>query len=945
MTNISEKDVDYKVQQQFEKLGFYYFTSFRNEPYKSLIGRLIPDGLLVYSNNLLIIENKVELKDEDKARQQLSTYVETVISNGWKGDIVCIFGHKDGVKIYDRDLNEQQVELNTILEAKFNKITQSAETLFHDLHNFIVKNIKTDDNNELCFLCLALLLTTMKTDISNTKDEIIYKIVKDIVKKDIPELSPLVQNIKPEHISILIKKVYTLYAMVGKDVYLKLYQEFCKYSKANDEKNIVLTPDWIVRLMTKCLELDPNKKYNIFDPCVGTGSLIMGCADDNNTLYGCEINKKMYVLCKGLFLMFNPRYSVQLKDMFKIKANTKFDRIIMNPPYTKKLTGKHAIEFITYSVEHFLKDDGILVAIFPTNQLQKIGQYQKYKEYIYNNCDILSVINLGKCFKDAGVTCSILALRKTCVKNNIETKLFNLGFNKDIAYKVPHKGLEFTNKGLELLNKIYNNEVFDDNNNFGTTVNINDYTIDWTIRNDMVVDAIHDVIVRKIKIEKENMFHNIHNYLDQHFEDNEIDYNTICDIIRNARTKVNGIKSNYYREYKLSDILTFVANGDGSIVISKMKEGEYPLISSTTEDNGITKYINTYKYDSDKDNKIYITATITGQPGVFFHQKGKFSCSRQVQLYELNDKFKHMNVNILCNQLTEQISPRYSYGWVTHEALLENKIMISTNGMIAHKISDIFEYVGRGKHQVGSKENTGSYPLISTTDKNGGVIKYIETYDYESTEENKLVTVSMNGQPGVTFLQSSKFSCTSDVSILRVINPDFKNMYCDIITSQLTPKYSWSFKLTKDRLMDEIVYYNDDVNKYKLTDIFDIATPKKGFKKYLSHDIVTNKDDNHLIPYYSAINHDNGLKGYVQESAFDEGEYFLVCKTGNGAGGYFYYVEAPFNFNSVIMVLKLKIDIKNKIEFAQYLTNIFKQKINHSNNFSISTLDEEIYIS
>jgi predicted RNA methylase len=798
MSNISEKDVDYKVQQQFEKLGFYYFTTFRNEPYKSLIGRLIPDGLLVHNNNLLIIENKVELKDESKARQQLSTYVETVTSNGWSGDIVCIFGHKDGVKIYDRDLNEQQVELNTILEAKFNKITQSVETLFHDLHNFIVKNIKTDDNNELCFLCLALLLTTMKTDVSSASDEVIYMIVKDIVQKDIPELSPLVQNIEPEHISILIKKVYTLYAMVGKDVYLKLYQEFCKYSKANDEKNIVLTPDWIVRLMTRCLELDPNKKYNIFDPCVGTGSLIMGCADDNNTLYGCEINKKMYVLCKGLFLMSDPRYNVQLKDMFKIKTNVKFDRIIMNPPYTKKLTGKHAIEFITYSVDHFLKDNGILVAIFPTGQLKTIKAYQPYKEYIYNNCDILSVINLGKCFDDAFIECSILVLRKTCVKNNVNTKIYNFIKSSSLMVKVPYGSYKFTNQGTELYNNILNNKCYNE-------LNINDYSMDWT----------------------------------------------------EVSEKMNPIER----------------------------------LKQTIE-----------KLD-----------------------KPKF----KARLYELIDEcFETRNVEGL-EQHVKNIIERYYSKFETFEYQL-------------YKIGDLFENVKTTSCAANNDLNEGMYPLVSSSMKNNGVVKYINEYDLDG--EYLVVSCAREPNTGFTSYHKGKFSVTSCVKVLKPKNNiDIENIP-DYFTKHLSETYNRNNPLTTELLMNEEILLPKLMFKYKLSDIFEIVSPKKGYKKYSSHEIIDNKDESHVIPYYSAINHNNGLKGYVEEAAFDEGEYFLVCKTGNGAGGYFYYVEAPFNFNSVIMVLKLKKDLKNKTEFAQYLTNIFKQKINYSNNFSISTLDEEIYL-
>jgi hypothetical protein len=257
------------------------------------------------------------------------------------------------------------------------------------------------------------------------------------------------------------------------------------------------------------------------------------------------------------------------------------------------------------------------------------------------------------------------------------------------------------------------------------------------------------------------------------------------------------------KSYKISDIFEFV--GRGKRMILKQNEGKYPLISASSENNGVVKYIDGFDFDGEEIGLVTCSIGCIGGDGCFTYHNDKFACTNHIIV--LKPKQCISNITEICSAISAQLMSKFSSSYnLTKDKLMDEVIllpnMINNN---TYKISDIFEFVGRGKHQVGNKENTGSYPLISTTDKNNGVIKCIETYDYESTEENKLITVSMNGQPGVMFLQNGKFSCTSDVSVLKVINSNFQNEWCTIISTQLTPKYSWSYKLTKDKLMDEIV--------------------------------------------------------------------------------------------------------------------------------------------
>jgi hypothetical protein len=142
--------------------------------------------------------------------------------------------------------------------------------------------------------------------------------------------------------------------------------------------------------------------------------------------------------------------------------------------------------------------------------------------------------------------------------------------------------------------------------------------------------------------------------------------------------------------------------------------------------------------------------------------------------------------------------------------------------------------------------------------------------------------------------------------------------------------------------MDEVISLLKETTSYKISDLFEIATPKNKYIKYRVDETVE-KDDTHEVPYYSALNHNNGLKGYVENSAFDVGSYLLVGKIGEGAG-HFHYVEAPFNFNATVMVLQPKITISKPHDLALYLTACFKDKFDYFQQVTVAFLDETINI-
>lgn len=137
---------------------------------------------------------------------------------------------------------------------------------------------------------------------------------------------------------------------------------------------------------------------------------------------------------------------------------------------------------------------------------------------------------------------------------------------------------------------------------------------------------------------------------------------------------------------------------------------------------------------------------------------------------------------------------------------LESLEKIKLKDWIKIKISDYFELVNVENTYEIKKSLDGIYPLISSTSKNNGVAKFIDSYSIDIPE---CITVARNGSAGSCFYQSGKFAITGDVVILKLKEGktlDLK-LFSVLVTYFLTKKYDWSNKLINKKLTEEIIYY------------------------------------------------------------------------------------------------------------------------------------------
>ena len=116
------------------------------------------------------------------------------------------------------------------------------------------------------------------------------------------------------------------------------------------------------------------------------------------------------------------------------------------------------------------------------------------------------------------------------------------------------------------------------------------------------------------------------------------------------------------------------------------------------------------------------------------------------------------------------------------------------------KIGDYFEIVKVKPLKI-SKCEDGEYPLISSSKINNGICKFINTYSIEG----EFISVARNGSVGYSFYQSNKFSITTDIILLKPLKEIDYCLMAMLLTEHLHSKYSYSNKITNQKLMNEII--------------------------------------------------------------------------------------------------------------------------------------------
>ena len=470
-------------------------------------------------------------------------------------------------------------------------------------------------------------------------------------------------NLNNEHLFYLINIVSIDVKKYGIDILKQFYNEFMIYDKNNDSAcGIVLTPHDIVELMVKSLNI--KKGESVADFCTGTGSFLVEASKYTDNLIGCENGEERYALAKCNFILkdlsiehlyFNNCFNQQFES---------YDHIILNPPFSCNSSDNGEIEdlygwrsmtkeqkFVIYQLQ-YLKNGGIGCCIIPRNNFNNsTSRCNKFKKILMDNCQILKIIKCNqKLFMPVANTECVICIFKKYTKDEIrkEYKTEIIDYSDDgyiIKDKARIKQKEANIKSYKTVLK------FDDDWNYNEPLNIS-------------------ININQILIEDEKI-----KYFNE-INKNISNYDKIIELTENFKINVqkfNNLKVKEWNQIKISEYFDIV-KPKKIFKISQTENGEYPLISSTSLNNGITKYINDYSFELNE----CLTIARNGSVGYCFYQTGKFGITTDIIIIKLKENLNsnlNLDLKLFSVLTTYYLTKKYNYSNKISIDKLKNEII------------------------------------------------------------------------------------------------------------------------------------------------------------------------------------------------------------------------------------------------------------------------------
>lgn len=222
-------------------------------------------------------------------------------------------------------------------------------------------------------------------------------------------------------------------------------------SNAGKSGGEFFTPQEVSELLTKIALVGKTEINKVYDPAVGSGSLllkfakILGKENVRNGFFGQEINITTYNLCRiNMFLhdIGYDKFSIEHGDTLidpKHWDEEPFEAIVSNPPYSIQWEGsdngtlindprfspagvlapksKADFAFIMHSL-HWLAANGTAAIVCFPGIMYRGGAEQKIRKYLIDNNYIECIIQLpDNLFYGTGITTCIMVLKKAKIDN------------------------------------------------------------------------------------------------------------------------------------------------------------------------------------------------------------------------------------------------------------------------------------------------------------------------------------------------------------------------------------------------------------------------------------------------------------------------------------------------------------------------------------------------
>ncbi len=190
----------------------------------------------------------------------------------------------------------------------------------------------------------------------------------------------------------------------------------------------------------------------------------------------------------------------------------------------------------------------------------------------------------------------------------------------------------------------------------------------------------------------------------------------------------------------------------------------------------------------------------------------------QFKVLKSTDDWNYYNeFNIIQNDILNQMINEYNinYNYSFNKYLINKNLHCKENNKMIFeefikyskvtnwkviRINEYFETVKVKSLKI-NECCDGIYPLISSCSGNNGICKYIDKY----LVEGEFISVARNGSVGSSFYQKGQISITTDIILLKPLKDINLHLVAMILNNYLPSRYSYSNKLSNDKLMNEII--------------------------------------------------------------------------------------------------------------------------------------------
>ena len=454
------------------------------------------------------------------------------------------------------------------------------------------------------------------------------------------------------------------------DVLGKLYIEFLRYANSDKGLGIVLTPLHITELFSELASV--NKNSVVYDNCAGTGGFLISALREmvedakgdetkikkirERQIIGVEYQAHIFALaCSNMYIHKDGKTNIINGSCFDDKVTEQVKKHkptvgFLNPPYqVDKKRDSEELKFALNNLE-VLQSGGTCIAIVPMQcALAQKGKKYELKKQLLQKHTLEAVLSMpNELFFDSNVGVVTCVMIFTAHKPHPPNKETYFGYYKDDGFvKRKIKGRIDAFSKWEGIKAEWGSSYINRKTKAGFSVNkIVTANDEWCAEAYMETDYS--------LLNKEAFVDTLLNYTSFLFL-NKMKFNVSDKTEQKEQVELNIKDWKWFYINELFDI----KKGE-RLVKEKRIEGKIPLITATSENNGVVDFISYDKLEKKKkcfENKITIDMFFN----VFYHNYKYFSDDN---VHTLIPKFKENNSYIFLFLVTilKQLQYKYDYG-------------------------------------------------------------------------------------------------------------------------------------------------------------------------------------------------------------------------------------------------------------------------------------------